>query len=98
MKLSWISAFTVTDSIKIKTMINQYQVRLFHNGRNQTLNIPHAFEMPSDDVVIRKEGEKLIIEPLKKKSLLELLATLPDIDEDFPDIDEGLLPLDDIQF
>lgn len=79
-------------------MINQYQVRLFHNGRNQTLNIPHAFEMPSDDVVIRKEGEKLIIEPLKKKSLLELLATLPDLDEDFPDIDEGLLPLDDIQF
>jgi antitoxin VapB len=29
---------------------------------------------------------------------LELLATLSDIDEDFPDIDEGLLPLDDIQF
>jgi antitoxin VapB len=80
------------------TMINQYQVRLFHNGRNQTLNIPHAFEMPSNDVVIRKEGEKLIIEPFKKRSLLELLATLSDIDEDFPDIDEGLLPLDDIQF
>jgi antitoxin VapB len=29
---------------------------------------------------------------------LELLATLPDIDEDFPDIDEGLMPLDDIRF
>ena len=34
----------------------------------------------------------------KKRSLLELLATLPDIDEDFPNVDEGLLPLDDIQF
>ncbi|MCA6501560.1 MAG: antitoxin [Pseudanabaena sp.] len=79
-------------------MISQYQVRLFHNGRNQTLNIPHAFEISSNDVVIRKEGEKLIIEPFKKKSLLELLATLPDIDEDFPDIDEGLMPLDDIRF
>ena len=82
----------------MKTVISQYQVRLFHNGRNQTLNIPHAFEMLSNDVVIRKEGEKLIIEPFKKRSLLELLATLPDIDEDFPDIDQGLLPLDDIQF
>lgn len=41
----------------MKTLISQYQVRLFHNGRNQTLNIPHAFEMPSNDVVIRKEGE-----------------------------------------
>ena len=82
----------------MKTMISQYQVRLFHIGRNQTLNIPHAFEISSNDVVIRKEGEKLIIEPFKKKSLLELLATLPDIDEDFPDIDEGLMPLDDIRF
>ena len=78
-------------------MITQYQVRLFHNGRNQTLNIPHAFEMPSNDVMIRKEGERLIIEPFKKRSLLELLATLGDIDEDFPNIDEGLIPLDDIQ-
>ncbi|MEI6332404.1 MAG: hypothetical protein WCP16_24440 [Pseudanabaena sp. ELA645] len=82
----------------MKTMISQYQVRLFHNGRNQTLNIPHAFEMPSNDVVIRKEGERLIIEPFKKRSLLELLATLPDIDGDFPNVDEGLLTLDDIQF
>jgi antitoxin VapB len=82
----------------MKTMISQYQVRLFHNGRNQTLHIPHAFEMPSNDVVIRKEGERLIIEPFKKRSLLELLATLPDIDEDFPNVDEGLLTLDDIQF
>ena len=82
----------------MKTMISQYQVRLFHNGRNQTLNIPHAFEMPSNDVVIRKEGERLIIEPFKKGSLLELLATLPDIDEDFSNVDEGLLTLDDIQF
>ena len=82
----------------MKTLISQYQVRLFHNGRNQTLNIPHAFEMPSNDVVIRKEGERLIIEPFKKGSLLELLATLLDIDEDFPNVDEGLLPLDDIQF
>ena len=35
---------------------------------------------------------------IKKRSLLELLATLPDIDEDFPNVDERLLTLDDIQF
>ncbi|MBR8835703.1 MAG: type II toxin-antitoxin system Phd/YefM family antitoxin [Stigonema ocellatum SAG 48.90 = DSM 106950] len=38
-----------------------------------------------------------IISPIKKKSLLEIFATLDDIEEDFPDVDEGLLPLDDIQ-
>jgi antitoxin VapB len=68
-------------------MVTQYQVRLFHNGRNQTLNIPHAFEMPSNDVVISRDGERLIIEPFKKRSLLELLATLEDIDEDLPNVD-----------
>jgi antitoxin VapB len=78
-------------------MITQYQVRLVRNGHNQTLNIPQAFAMPSDNVVIRKEGERLIIEPFKKKSLLELLSTLEDIDDEFPNVDEGLLVLDDIQ-
>ncbi|MBC5794139.1 type II toxin-antitoxin system Phd/YefM family antitoxin [Sphaerospermopsis sp. LEGE 00249] len=38
-----------------------------------------------------------IISPVKKKSLLEVFANLEDIDEDFPDVDEGLLPLDDME-
>lgn len=38
-----------------------------------------------------------IISPVQKKSLLEAFANLEDIDEDFPDVDEGLLPLDDIE-
>ena len=28
---------------------------------------------------------------------METFSTLDDIEEDFPDIDEGLLPLDDIE-
>ena len=39
-----------------------------------------------------------IIYPIRKKSLLETLSTLEPLDEDFPDVDEGLLPLDDIEF
>jgi antitoxin VapB len=38
-----------------------------------------------------------IISPIKKKSLLETLSTLEPLDEEFPDVDEGLLPLDDIE-
>ncbi|MGO9006372.1 MAG: hypothetical protein ACLQIQ_14860 [Beijerinckiaceae bacterium] len=37
---------------------------------------------------MRKEGEKLIIEPAPAKSLLALLATLAPIDEDFPPISD----------
>jgi len=32
-----------------------------------------------------------------KKKLVEILTTLDDIDEEFPNIDEGLLPLDNIE-
>lgn len=38
-----------------------------------------------------------IISPIKKKSLLETLSILEPFDEEFPDVDEGLLPLDDIE-
>jgi antitoxin VapB len=70
---------------------------LFRNGRNQALRIPKAFELPGDEVMVYREGNRLIIEPISKKlGLLAVLAELEPLDEDFPDIDEGLLPLDDI--
>lgn len=72
-------------------------VRLFRNGRNQALRIPREFELPGDEAIIRKEGNRLIVEPVKKPSLLALLATLEPLDEDLPDVDEGLLPPDDVE-
>jgi antitoxin VapB len=37
---------------------------------------------------MRKEGQRLIIEPAPPKSLLGVLATLTPLDEDFPPIPE----------
>jgi antitoxin VapB len=37
---------------------------------------------------MRKEGRRLIIEPVQRTSLLEFLATLEPIDEDFPKIED----------
>ena len=60
------------------------------------MRIPKAFELPGDEVMVYREGNRLIIEPISKKlGLLAVLAELEPLDEDFPDIDEGLLPLDD---
>jgi antitoxin VapB len=73
------------------------QVRLFKNGRNQALRIPREFELPGDEATIRKEGDRLIIEPAKKKSLLKLLDAWEPSDETLPDVDQGLLPLDDVE-
>jgi len=75
----------------------QRHARLFRNGRNQALRIPREFELPGNEVIIHKDGDRLILEPLKRPRLLEVLATLEPLDEVFPDVDAGLLPLDDIK-
>ena len=63
-------------------------VKLFKNGRSQAIRIPREFELPGNDAIIRKEGNKLIIETPPPRSLLALLATLDPIDESFDPIDD----------
>jgi len=79
-------------------MQTQRRVRLFKNGRSQALRIPKAFELPGNEAVIIKEEGMLIVKPVKRPSFLSLLETLEPLDEDFPDVDKELLPLDDIEF
>ena len=69
-------------------MHTERHVRLFRNGSNQALRIPRNLELPGNDAIIRKEGDRLIIEPAKGPSLLALLATLQPLDEEFPDIED----------
>ncbi len=71
-------------------------VRLFRNGSNQALRIPREFELEGKEALIRKEGYRLIVEPIRKGKLLALLASLEPLTEPFPDVDDDLPPLDDI--
>jgi antitoxin VapB len=64
------------------------KVKLFRNGRNQAVRIPREFELRGEDAVIRKDGDRLIIEPSSRPSLLDVLASLKPIDEDFPPIED----------
>ena len=75
---------------------SERHVRLFRNGRNQAIRIPREFELEGDGVIIRKEGDRLIVEPIRKGRLLALLTTLDSLDEPFPDVDEDLPPLDHV--
>jgi antitoxin VapB len=61
-------------------------VKVFKNGRNKAVRIPREFEFPGEDAIMRKEGDRLVIEPVPTKSLLALLAKLPRLTEDFPTI------------
>ncbi|HWZ45421.1 MAG TPA: hypothetical protein VNW97_18240 [Candidatus Saccharimonadales bacterium] len=59
------------------------------------MRIPREFELPGEDAIMRKEGERLIIEPAPQKSLLAVLAALAPLDENFPAIAE--LPLGPVE-
>jgi antitoxin VapB len=75
----------------------QRYARLFRNGRNQALRIPREFELPGDEVVIHKDGHRLIVEPLKKpNTLAELLASWEPLDEEFPEIEDPPVKPEDI--
>jgi len=69
-------------------MSAERHVRLFRNGRSQAVRIPREFELPGSDAVMRKEGDRLVIEAAAPRSLLALLATLKPIEEDFGPIDD----------
>jgi len=70
----------------LRHMSVERHVKLFKNGRNQAVRIPREFELPGDQAIMRREGDRLILEPTRPKSLLDLLASLEPIEEEFPPI------------
>lgn len=71
------------------------KVRLFRNGRNQAVRIPRDLELPGSVALLRREGDRLVVEPVPRLSLLELLSTWDPFDEDLPVIDD-LRPVEDV--
>ena len=73
------------------------RVRLFRNGRNQAIRIPREFEFAGTEAILRREGERLVIEPVVRRGLLAVLAGLPPITEKFADPDAGLGPAEELK-
>ncbi|MFN8644506.1 MAG: AbrB/MazE/SpoVT family DNA-binding domain-containing protein [Candidatus Binatia bacterium] len=70
-------------------MTMERHVRLFRNGRNQALRIPAEFELPGKEAIVRKEGDRLIVEPTKRQTLLSLLTDWEPLEEDFPEVEDA---------
>lgn len=49
------------------------------------------------EAVMWRDGDRLVIEPVRKDGLLDLLAGLPPLPDEFPDVDDTLQPLDDVE-
>jgi antitoxin VapB len=72
-------------------MALERHVKLFRNGVNQAVRIPRELELPGTDAVMFKEGDRLIIQPAPRRSLLALIESWEDdLDENeaFPEIED----------
>ena len=78
------------------------EARLFRNNRSQAVRIPVEFEMPGDRVLIHREGQKLILEPVSKPAnIVELLAAWRDEpglepEDQFPEIEDAVVKPENI--
>jgi len=73
------------------------EVRLFRNNRSQAVRIPVEFELPGDRALISREGDRIIIEPVRQSTgLLALLATWEPLDDEFPAIEDMPVEPEDI--
>ena len=76
------------------------RIRLESDSEGQTIHIPSDLALPGEAAVISKLGDGVFIRPAEHKKtsdLLEWLKTIEPWDEEFPDVDEGLLPLEDVE-
>ena len=69
-------------------MDQRRHVRLFKNGRNQAVRIPREFELPGQEALLYREGNRLVLEPLAGSSLLQLVTSWKEVDTDWPDVDD----------
>lgn len=78
------------------------EAKLFRNNRSQAVRIPVEFELPGDRVLIHREGNKLVLEPVSRPSnIVELLAQWrqePPLgpQDQFPDVDDASIAAQDI--
>lgn len=74
------------------------RTKLFRSNKTQAVRIPVSMEFDSEYVIIRREGNKLIIEPAPKDGLLAILDHLEPLtgDDRLPDLKSENLPLREI--
>lgn len=77
-------------------MAEQRHVKLFRNGRNQAVRIPVEFELPGNEAVMHRDGERLVIEPVRKRGLVALLKSMKPLTERFPDFDDPAPASEDV--
>lgn len=61
---------------------------LFRNGTNQAVRIPREFELDARQVLIHRDGDRLILTPVREQGLVDLLANWTEVAEDWPEVED----------
>lgn len=69
---------------QVHPMSERRRVQLLRNGRNQAVQIPVEFELPASEAIMHRQGDRLVIEPARKRGLIALLKTMKPIEESLP--------------
>jgi antitoxin VapB len=75
----------VADAIERAAMTYRY-ASLFRNGRNQAVRIPLEFEIEGSEVLIHREGDRLVLTPVRKHQLADLLASWEPLPDSVPEV------------
>jgi hypothetical protein len=70
------------------TETTQGRAKVFWSGRSQAIRLPRAFRVSTAEVSIRKEGDRLVLEPLDierdeqgwPRAFWELAGSCPELD------------------
>lgn len=76
--------------------LTQELFQLCFRRQSSDLSKDDVAQFQQMNVILDMEDRQKNIEPFAGLTLLETLAILEPLEEEFPDVDEGLLPLDDI--
>jgi antitoxin VapB len=49
---------------------------------------PAEFELPGDEAIMHRDGDRLVIEPVRKRGLVALLKSTKPLEEGIPEIDD----------
>ncbi len=76
--------------------MGQRAVKLFRNGRNQAVRIPVEFELPGTDAIMFRDGDRIVVEPVRRRGLAALLDSWEDMNEALPEIEDMAPEAEDI--
>jgi antitoxin VapB len=71
-----------------EAQVTDRHAALFRNGRNQAVRIPREFEMEGSEVLIRKDGDSLVLTPVRRNKLRDLLASWEPLDAVLPEVED----------